>query len=253
MLNLDFLQKTHFIEYFIIFCNLCSEKNCIFSQIVIKYKKGVLMDIKREMNLTIFTFAVISVVLGVLFVIFNKGFASAVPYIVGTIVIVDGVCALFTYFTRKKFGFSNNFALAQGLIDIVLGILILCSTEFFTTAFGILVGVFLLVWGLFKLNIGINIMKSAKLGIVDISESLLFIVSGILLLVFSKQALEIIVIVLGASMIAIGLFVAIKTFIINKKIYNFKKKVGETFVETTKVVDEPADETIETQVADDKK
>ncbi len=208
------------------------------------------MDIKRELNLTIFTFAVISVVLGVLFIVFNKGFASAVPYIVGAIVIVDGVYALFTYFTRKQFGFSNNFALAQGLIDIVLGILIICSTEFFSTAFGILVGVFLLVWGLFKLNVGVNIMKNVKLGVVDIAESLLFIVSGILLLVFSKQALEIIVIVLGASMIAIGLFVAVKTFVINKKIYNFKKKVGETIVETTKAADEPTD-VVETQVADD--
>lgn len=208
------------------------------------------MDIKRELNLTIFTFAVISVVLGVLFIVFNKGFASAVPYIVGAIVIIDGAYALFTYFTRKQLGFSNNFALAQGLIDIALGILIICSTEFFSTAFGILVGVFLLVWGLFKLNIGINIMKSAKLGVVDISESLLFIVSGILLLIFSKQALEIIVIVLGASMIAIGLFVAVKTFIINKKIYNLKKKVGETIVETTKAANEPTD-IVETQVADD--
>jgi len=208
------------------------------------------MDIKRELNLTIFTFAVISVVLGVLFIVFNKGFASAVPYIVGAIVIVDGVYALFTYFMRKQLGFSNNFALAQGLIDIVLGILILCSTEFFSTAFGILVGVFLLVWGLFKLNIGVNVIKTVKLGVVDIAESLLFIVSGILLLIFSKQALEIIVIVLGASMIAIGLFVSIKTFIINKKIYNFKNKVRETFVETTKAVDEPTD-IVETQVEDE--
>ena len=53
-------------------------------------------------------------------------------------------------------------------------------------------------------------------------------------------------------MIAIGLFVAVKTFIINKRIYNFKKKVGETIVETTKAVDEPTD-IVETQVADDKK
>ena len=206
------------------------------------------MDIKRELNLTIFTFAVISIVLGVLFIVFNKGFASAVPYIVGAIVIVDGVYALFTYFARKQLGFNNNFALAQGLIDIVLGILIICSTEFFSTAFGILVGVFLLVWGLFKLNIVVNIMKTGKIAIVDIAESLIFIVSGILLLVFSKQALEIIVIVVGASMIAIGLFVAIKTFIINKKIYSFKKKVADTF-DKTQVANN--DNIVETTFADE--
>ena len=67
------------------------------------------MDIKRELNLTIFTFAVISVVLGVLFIVFNKGFASAVPYIVGAIVIIDGAYALFHIFYAQAVGLQQQF------------------------------------------------------------------------------------------------------------------------------------------------
>ena len=205
------------------------------------------MNIKREFNLAIFTFAVFITIVGILFVCFSKGIASAVPYIVGSIVVIDGAVTLFAYFTRKQFGFNNSFALAQGLIDVVLGILILCSTQIFSTAFGIFVGVFLLVWGLFKLNVCINVIKNARLGLVDIIESSLFIIAGILLLIFSKHALEIVVLVLGASMIAIGLFVAIRAFVVNKKIYDCKKKICETFVETTKADEAPIDKTDATQ------
>ena len=197
--------------------------------------------IKKELNTLLFVFCVLAIVLGVLCVVFAEAFATAIPYVVGALVIIDGIYTLINYFLRKDIALPNNFALAQGLINIVLGILILLSTEFFSMAFGIIVAICLLVYGLFQLNLCINLKKLNKSYIWDIVEAILLIVFAILLLVFSNSAMEIIMIVIGSGMIIVGLYVAIKTIILNKQLNNlFGNKDtsgdntdGEIIVETT--------------------
>lgn len=192
--------------------------------------------IKKELNTVLFVFCVIAIVLGILCVAFAEEFAVAIPYVVGALVIIDGIYTLINYFLRKDIALPNNFALAQGLINIVLGILILLSTEFFAKAFGIILAICLLVYGLFQLNVCINLRKLSKSFMWDLVEALLLVVFAILLLIFSNSAMEIVIIVLGSGMIIVGLYVAVKTIILNKRINSImenKSKKDDNIVETT--------------------
>lgn len=192
--------------------------------------------IKKELNTVLFVFCVIAIVLGILCVAFAEEFAVAIPYVIGALVIIDGIYTLINYFLRKDIALPNNFALAQGLINIVLGILILLSTEFFAKAFGIILAICLLVYGLFQLNVCINLRKLSKSFMWDLVEALLLVVFAILLLIFSNSAMEIVIIVLGSGMIIVGLYVAVKTIILNKRINSImenKSKKDDNIVETT--------------------
>ncbi len=202
------------------------------------------MDIKKEVNVAVFAFAVVSVIVGILLIVFNKALATVIPYVVGSLVLIDGVVALINYFGHLKSKEMNHFDLVRGVIDVVLGILILLSTEFFTTAFGILVGICLLLWGLLKLNYSFTTGKANGELVPELIESIIFVVAGIVMLVFSKSVLDIIVIVLGASLIAIGLYVAAKAFVVSKKLSKLEKQNEEIVVEGKVVEDEqPAGET----------
>lgn len=194
--------------------------------------------IKKELNTVLFVFCVLAIVLGILCVAFAEEFAVAIPYVVGALVIIDGIYTLINYFLRKDIALPNNFALAQGLINIVLGILILLSTEFFAKAFGIILAICLLVYGLFQLNVCINLRKLSKSYMWDLIESLLLVVFAILLLIFSNSAMEIVIIVLGSGMIIVGLYIAVKTIILNKKLSSLmenKSNKDDIIIETTTV------------------
>ena len=188
------------------------------------------MNLKKELNTILFVFCMFSVIFGVLCVVFAEEFAVAVPYIIGALVVIDGIYTLIKYFLRKDIALPNNFALAQGLINIVLGILILLSTEFFATAFGIFVAICLLVYGLFQLNMCVNFMKTSKLYIYDLIESILLIVFAILLLIFSGEAIAIVITIMGAGMIVIGVYIAVKSIIQNKKLDEEDTQIVETTV-----------------------
>lgn len=212
------------------------------------------MNIKKELNLTMFTFAVISIIIGVVLIVFNKAFATIIPYVIGALVLVDGVFALIKYFTIGTRDIKNSMLLFRGITDVVLGILILLSSEFFVTALGILVGIFLLLWGVFKLNYSCLANKVTTASLPEIIEGVIFMIAGIIMLIFSKRAIELIVLILGACILAIGLYVAIKTFIANKKLADLKKKVNDVCIETTTVDENKNDgNVIETQVAKEDK
>lgn len=193
------------------------------------------MDIKKDLNTMMFVLCVLSILIGIICVAFSSQLATAVPYILGSLIIIDGVYTLIAYFVRKDIALPNNFALAHGLIDLVLGILIIVLND----SFGIVVAIFLLIYGLFQLNICVNLRKLTQSFVLELIQSIMFIIFAILLLVFSKSAIKILIIVLGSGMIILGLYVGIKAIIINRKIKNvkdtIKEKVDDTFVETTAV------------------
>ncbi len=186
------------------------------------------MYIKKDLNTILFVFCIISIIIGILCIAFANALAVAIPYIIGALVIIDGIYILIKYFVRKDIEFPNNFALAQGLINVVLGILIILSSEFFTKAFGIILGICLLVYGIFQLNLCINLKKLIKSYIYDLIESLLLIIFAIILLIFSSSAMKIIITILGVGMIVLALFVIVKIILQNKKNMTLEGEIIET-------------------------
>ena len=120
----------------------------------------------------------------------------------------------------------------------MLGILILLSTEFFAKAFGIILAICLLVYGLFQLNVCVNLRKLSNDYVYELIESILLVVFAILLLIFSSSAIEIVITILGSGMIVLGVFIAVKAIIQNKKI----DKSDDIIVETTLAEDDENDD-----------
>ena len=90
---------------------------------------------------------------------------------------------------------------------------------------------------MFQLNVCVNLRKLFNDYIYELIESILLVVFAILLLIFSSSAIEIVITILGSGMIVLGLFIAVKTIIQNKKI----DKCDEQIIETTIVEDENTD------------
>ena len=191
------------------------------------------MYLKKDLNTLMFTFSVLAIVLGVLCIVFAETLAIAIPYIIGALVIIDGIYTLVKYFKRKEINLPNNFGLAQGLISLVLGILIICSTEFFATAFGIIIAIALLVFALFQLNVCVNLKKMSENFFVELVEAIILIIFAILLLIFSNSAIKIIVTLIGVGMLVVGLYIGVKSYLLNRQINKMVKKENENIIETT--------------------
>ena len=191
------------------------------------------MNLKKDLNTLMLTFSVLAIVLGIICIVFAEALSTAIPYIIGALIIIDGVYTLVKYFRRKDLDLPNNFGLAQGLINLVLGILIICSTEFFATAFGIIIAIALLVFALFQLNVCVNLKKMSETFIIELVEAVILIIFAILLLVFSNSAIKIIITIIGVGLLVVGLYIGVKSYILNRQINKMVKKEEEVIIETT--------------------
>lgn len=98
-----------------------------------------------------------------LFLIF-KPFSSAVTvvWMFGIFTIVDGIIHMVSYFKTEVENRLANFEFAEGIIEIISGILIFISARYLVLFMPILIGVWIIVKSIVKMQIALNMRNSAE-------------------------------------------------------------------------------------------
>ena len=107
--------------------------------------------IKRAKRAYIITSCVM-ILLGVLLTIFPETSLLTVCYILGAFLTVFGVVKLVGYFSKDLFRLAFQFDFALGIFALVAGILILIHPAGVTAMTPVIIGVFILMDGVFKLQ-----------------------------------------------------------------------------------------------------
>lgn len=150
--------------------------------------------------------SVICCILGIVLIVFPEISAAILGKIMGIMMIVFGAVKLVGYFSKDLYRFAFQYDLSFGILLIALGILVLLKTDNAMNFICIVLGVFVLTDGLFKIQIAVD---SKKYGIRPWWLMLLFaVVAGIIgiLLVFRPtESVPVLIMLLGISLLAEGI------------------------------------------------
>jgi len=161
---------------------------------------------------------IILVILGILILVYPDVTLSLVVLIVGILLIVTGLFELIFGFSADAKGGRWLFIL-KGLIDLILGIIILVYPDITLTIFVYLVAAWAIIWGIFELIATMMVPKEQAPAVYGAGGKglsyligILAIAFGIVLAVYPDATLTIIIYIVGFLVIVVGLLMAINSF-----------------------------------------
>lgn len=150
--------------------------------------------------------SVIFCVVGVLFIALPERSVLVIGRALGAAMVVFGIIKLVGYFSRDLFRLAFQYDLEFGVLLIALGVISLLRTDGVMDFISIALGVSILADGLFKIQISLD---SRRFGIRDWWLILVLAAAagtaGLLLIFRPWQSVQLMTMVLGASLLAEGI------------------------------------------------
>lgn len=150
--------------------------------------------------------SVICCILGIVLIVFPEISAAVIGKLMGVMMLVFGIVKLAGYFSRDFYRFAFQYDLSFGILLIALGILALLRTDNAMNFICIVLGVFVLTDGLFKIQLAVD---SKKYGVRPWRLMLIFAVLtgivGIILIFRPTESVPVLIMLLGISLLAEGI------------------------------------------------
>ena len=141
--------------------------------------------------------SLLTLIMGILFVVWPDTMIQAVSYIIGAIFIIKGVFDITSYFVDKKNIYSN--LLFSGVVASLIGIAVLVAGPNIANLCRIIIGIFLIYGALSKLNSAIKLYYAQiNLWRFVVVLALIILVLGIFVLVNDAAA------IIGWAMVIAG-------------------------------------------------
>lgn len=175
-----------------------------------------LLERIRRMELLM---AVISLILGVIMVIFPQRTMNVICYVIAGAILLYGVIDIISYFTSKSYEGNFSLTLLRGVVASVIGIIIFIRPSYLSTFIPIVLGILLIIDGITSIQKSV-FLKNNNVYFWHISmiESILTLALGIFVLINPLSAQTAIIICLGISFIWYGITSVWNYLYVQKKI-----------------------------------
>ncbi len=126
--------------------------------------------------------------------------------IVGIVLIVFGAVRLTGYFSRDLYRLAFQFDLAFGILQIVLGAVVLMHTEHILSLLCMVLGVAVLADGLFKVQTALDARRfGLKTWWLILALALFAVAAGLALVLHPAQSVRLLTVLLGVSLLTEGI------------------------------------------------
>jgi len=194
-------------------------------------------EILKKINIYYVLTALLYLILGLVCVIIPGKLTVAIPYIIGSVLILNGLLRLIGYFTNKHgFGFGFTvYALAEGILDILLGIVLFINTSISIVMVAVIIGIWALISGILNINYAINKTKSKQECILNFIFAVTQIVIGIILFFNFKGGISVSIVVAGIYLIFLSVSIILTKILLFNKFNEIKNTVDRAF-DPTKII-----------------
>lgn len=148
----------------------------------------------------------LTMVLGIIFMLFPAFAMNFIGIALGIALIVFGAIRIIGYFSKDLFRLAFQYDLAFGILLIILGAIIMIKFNYLFNLISILLGVYTLTDGLFKIQIAVD---SKKFGIkqwwLTLTMALLTVVIGFVLLFCPTTGAKTITVLIGVALLLEGI------------------------------------------------
>ncbi len=127
--------------------------------------------------------SVLMLILALFLIIAPITSAVTAIYMFGIFIIVDGIMHIVSYCTTNADNRLMNFEFAEGILDILSGVLILFSAGYLVAVLPILLGAFIILKSIIKMQISLNIKTDMQSNwILVLVFSIISLIIGIFIL-----------------------------------------------------------------------
>ena len=181
----------------------------------------IMADFFKRSKSTVIIMALITLILGLILLIWPRAAALTICIILGWAMIAAGVVGVIMYFINRKNGQGGAIMLILGAISLIWGILIVCKPAFWVAFLFIIFGILLIFHGCCNFGDGIEMKRTGfSKWWVAIILGVITVVLGILAIIMPFAAATAVTIYCGIALI----FDAIKDLII---VARFSKAFGK--------------------------
>ena len=176
---------------------------------------------------------ILTIILGILFLIWPEASLQIIARIVGVVLVISGICSAVFFFRSSSRLLLHSGILCIGMINIVIGIWILYAPDFIIALMPKLIGLLLLVNGIVTFTAAVTLAKSNySRWWITLILSIIIFAAGIFFLVRPFEAAMLFMRIAGASLVYTGLANLYTYFTIKRAIKEVTKTVqnaAETF------------------------
>jgi uncharacterized membrane protein HdeD (DUF308 family) len=134
--------------------------------------------------------SLIFIVFGIALIYDPSAVISILSFVLGGIFIVMGILRMSEYISTGK---NDNYLLAIAISLIIIGIIIMCSSKIILSAFGIIIGIWIIYAGIVNLQTAIVWKEyTSRVWLLSIILSIVTIIVGIYVLVNASVIMNII-------------------------------------------------------------
>jgi uncharacterized membrane protein HdeD (DUF308 family) len=186
------------------------------------------MKILKEVKKYSLIVIALSLVIGLLFVIFPAQCIKYTAIIIGVAFILMGIASIISYCVNK----SSGFTLALGIITAIVGAIICAKYKSIISIIVIICGIFILATGIFNFITSIKVVVSHLFsGWFTMAMAIATMVFGIVAISKSSQLTEAIVQLIGVAL----LVYAVMDIVAYVQVKKLTKDVGNAFNKTSDI------------------
>lgn len=175
------------------------------------------------------------IVLSLFMILKTTSAISVIIVMFGYVLVADGLIHFASYFRIENEYRYFSYELAESIIDIVLGFVVVCNVSSIESVLPLVIGIWIILEGILKLQIAFNIrgVRDAKWGLMLVL-SLVSIALGVGIMLNPNTSFELIIKLSGIVLLITQLFNIYDDVYILTQVKNVKKIVKEVTSEESK-------------------
>lgn len=158
-----------------------------------------------DMKHNYFISAIVTVVVGLILVIWPDISGKILCYTLGTALIIMGIIQLIVFLRGERIGIVNKFSMGMGIVLVVLGILVCVNPQTVLSIIPIIIGIIMFLHGLMDVIYTIDIKNTgATKWWIALIAALVTLLAGLFLIFNPYFAFEITMTIIGIALLYDG-------------------------------------------------
>lgn len=188
--------------------------------------KSIQKKLKQDSYESIF-FSCIAILLGLIMIIFSKNISNIISYLIGGLLIVNGLLKIFYYFRYEGKYNIFNYDLSFGILNVIIGVVCIIFTSELQNIFRIVIGLIVIYEAIINISLASKILFVDKVsGIISLLISILMIVCGGSI-IFTKGLL---ITTIGIILIIFAIMNIIENIIFNHNLNKIEEYLNNRYM-----------------------
>lgn len=157
----------------------------------------------------------VAIIIGLIFIFMPHQFITSIIKIIGLILAVSGAVMLFfSFFRNKSKGALNIYYIAQGIINLAIGIIMFVNPVLMIDFLLFVIGLWALAIGVFQVIYALRVRKVINSGFFLLANGLMFIAIGLIMVIEPEFIITAMLAITGGIVGFLGLIILFFSFLV---------------------------------------